>query len=190
MDAIVGFLPSPIKQLVRLMEYNGIRRTEAFQTRSADADKDGRYVRVWGKGGKWRIAPIEEPQLQKDIIEAKKTRPDGYLFPNLKTMLPYKDIRKQLKAAALKAGITQRVYNHLFRHSFATALVEEGENMAIIQELMGHADIKQTRDYIKLASNHTRRGASRLIDRNVANVAIPESQEQQCSMDYIIKLGV
>ncbi|MBV5330604.1 MAG: tyrosine-type recombinase/integrase, partial [Chlorobium sp.] len=158
MDAIVALLPYPIKQLVQLMEYNGCRRTEAFNIKSADADKDGKYVRIWGKGGKWRIAPVEEPQLQQDIKTAKEARPEGYLFPNLRTMKPYKDIRKSLKPAAIKAGVTQRIYNHLFRHSFATALVEEGENMAIIQELMGHADIKQTRDYIKLASSHTRRG--------------------------------
>ncbi|MDD2856998.1 MAG: tyrosine-type recombinase/integrase, partial [Desulfuromonadaceae bacterium] len=180
MDKIVALLPYPVKQLVQLMEYNGIRRTEAFTIKSVDADKDGKYIRIWGKGGKWRIAPVEEPQLQLDIIEAKKTRPEGYLFPNLRTGKnhgkPYKDIRKTLKAAAIKIGVTQRIYNHLFRHSFATALVEEGENMAIIQELMGHADIKQTRDYIKISSNHTRRGTARLIDRSVANVATPQNQ--------------
>lgn len=180
MDKIVALLPYPVKQLVQLMEYNGIRRTEAFTIRSEDADKDGRYIRIWGKGGKWRIAPIEEPELVQSIIEAKKARPDGYLFPHMRNGKfhgqPYKDIRKTLKAAALEAGITQRVYNHLFRHSFATALAEEGENMAIIQELMGHADIKQTREYTKITSSHTRRGAARLIDRNVANVNTDQSQ--------------
>ncbi|MBV5338139.1 MAG: tyrosine-type recombinase/integrase [Deltaproteobacteria bacterium] len=180
MDEIVALLKYPVKQLVQLMEYNGIRRTEAFTIKSADADKDGKYIRIWGKGGKWRIAPIEEPQLQKDIIEAKKARPDGYLFPNMRKgkfhLQPYKDIRKTLKAAAVKAGVTQRVYNHLFRHSFATALVEEGENMAIIQELLGHADIKQTREYTKVTSNHTRRGTARLIDRNPAITATDQNQ--------------
>jgi integrase/recombinase XerD len=171
MDAVVELLPYPIKQLVQLMEYNGMRRTEAFGILSADADKDGRYIRVKGKGGKWRVAPVELLQLQQDIIAAKKERPDSYLFPNLKTKLPYKDIRKPLKAAAIQAGVTQRIYNHLFRHSFATALVEEGENMAVIQELLGHADIKQTRDYIKVATSHTRRGTSKLIDRNPAKPA-------------------
>lgn len=190
MDAIVALLKYPVQQLVKLMEYNGIRRTEVFTIKSADADKSGKYIRIWGKGGKWRIAPIEEPQLQKDIIAAKKARPDGYLFPNLRTKLPYKDIRKSLKAAAVQAGVTQRVYNHLFRHSFATALVEEGENMAIIQELMGHADIKQTRDYIKLASSHTRRGAARLIDRTVANVATPKKRASKGKTKQTRKLGV
>lgn len=176
MDEVVKLLPYPIKQLVQLMEYNGFRRNEAFQLRSEDADKDGTYIKILGKGGKWRLAPIELIELQADIIAAKKDRPDGYLFPNMKSGKPYKDIRKQLKAAAVAAGVTQRVYNHLFRHSFATALVEEGENMAIIQELMGHADIKQTRDYIKIATSHTRRGTSRLVDRNVATVATTQNQ--------------
>lgn len=179
MDKIVNLLKYPVKQLVQLMEYNGIRRTEAFTIKSVDADQDGRYVRIWGKGGKWRIAPVEEPELQKEIVKAKQARPDGYLFPNLRKgkfhLKPYKDIRKTLKAAAVKAGVTQRVYNHLFRHSFATALVEEGENMGIIQELLGHADIKQTREYTKITSNHTRRGAARLIDRGTATTATAQS---------------
>lgn len=177
MDSILTWLPEPIKQLVQLMAYNGIRRTEAFKLRSEDADKDGTYIRVWGKGGKWRVAPVEEPQLQKDIAAAKKKNPNGYLFPNPQTQKPYKNINKSLQNAADKAGVTQRIYNHLFRHSFATALVEEGENMAVIQELMGHADIKQTRDYIKLATSHTRRGTARLIGRHVANVANDESSK-------------
>ncbi len=187
MDKIVALLPYPVKQLVQLMEYNGIRRTEAFTIRSEDADKDGRYIRIWGKGGKWRIAPIEEPELQQAIIDSKKARPDGYLFPNMRqgkfNLQPYKDIRKTLKAAAVKAGVTQRVYNHLFRHSFATALVEEGENMAIIQELMGHADIKQTRDYTKISTSHTRRGAAKLVGRNALDmpkdVAIVATEQAQ-----------
>lgn len=179
MDAIVNLLPYPIKQLVQLMEYNGLRKNEALRIRSEDADKDGTYVRIWGKGGKWRIAPIEEPQLQKDIADAKKQRPDGYLFPNMRGDRgnPYTDIRNPLKKAATQAGVTQRVYNHLFRHSFATALVEEGENMAIIQELMGHADIKQTRGYTKIATSHTRRGAAKLVDRNPAKPATAEIQQ-------------
>ncbi len=176
MDKIAALLPYPIKQLVQLMEYNGLRRNEALQIKSQDAAKDGSYIRIWGKGGKWRVAPIELPELQERIKGAKKVRPNGYLFPNLKTMLPYKDIKDQLKDAAIKAGVEQRVYNHLLRHSFATALVEGGENLAVIQELMGHADIKQTRDYIKLVTSHTRKGAARLVDRNVAKVATENSQ--------------
>ena len=171
MDAIVDLLPYPIKQLIQLMEYNGIRRTEAFTILSVDSDQDGKYIRIWGKGGKWRIAPVELVELQQSIIDAKKKRPDGYLFPNLKTGKPYKDIRKTLATAAKKAGVSQRVYNHLFRHSFATELVEQGENLAVIQELLGHADISQTRDYLKIATRHTRKGAARLIDRDVATVA-------------------
>ena len=176
MDKIVALLPYPIKQLVQLMEYNGLRRNEAMNLKSIDAAKDGSYVRVWGKGGKWRVAPIELKELQERIKGAKKVRPSGYLFPNLKTMLPYKDIRRQLKSAVEKAEVSQRVYNHLFRHSFATALVEGGENLAVIQELMGHADIKQTRNYIKLVTSHTRRGAAKLVDRDVAKVATHNSK--------------
>jgi integrase len=56
-------------------------------------------------------------------------------------------LQKAIKIAADRAGITKRVSTHIFRHSFATHLLEDGINIRIVQELMGHADVKTTEIY-------------------------------------------
>ena len=56
-------------------------------------------------------------------------------------------LQKAIKTAAVRAGITKRVSTHTFRHSFATHLLEDAVNIRIVQELMGHADVKTTEIY-------------------------------------------
>ena len=56
-------------------------------------------------------------------------------------------LQKAVKIAVDRAGITKRVGTHTFRHSFATHLLEDGVNIRVVQELMGHADVKTTEIY-------------------------------------------
>ena len=60
-------------------------------------------------------------------------------------------VSKRLKAAAREAGITKRIYPHLLRHSFATHLLEQGTDIKIVKELMGHNNIKTTERYVHIA---------------------------------------
>ena len=56
-------------------------------------------------------------------------------------------LQKAVKIAVDRAGITKRVGTHTFRHSFGTHLLEDGVNIRVVQELMGHADVKTTEIY-------------------------------------------
>jgi site-specific recombinase XerD len=56
-------------------------------------------------------------------------------------------LQKAVKTAADRAGLTKRVGCHTFRHSFATHMLENGVNIRVVQELMGHADVKTTEIY-------------------------------------------
>ena len=56
-------------------------------------------------------------------------------------------LQKAIKIAVDRAGITKRVSAHTFRHSFATHLLEDGINIRVVQELLGHADVKTTEIY-------------------------------------------
>jgi site-specific recombinase XerD len=56
-------------------------------------------------------------------------------------------LQKAVKIAVARAGITKRVGTHTLRHSFATHLLEDGVNIRVVQELMGHADVKTTEIY-------------------------------------------
>jgi integrase/recombinase XerD len=175
LETVINLLPPPIKHLVQLMSFNGLRKSEAFQIRSIQADTEGKLIRVLGKGGKWRMAPVELPDLQNAIKEEKKKRPTGYLFPNPATGKPYTDIRRTLKNAAAEAGITKPVYNHLCRHSFATAMVGQGVNLRIIQGLLGHSDLKMVEAYTHLNDNMLRTGTATLV----AKVATPQTRTRK-----------
>jgi site-specific recombinase XerD len=56
-------------------------------------------------------------------------------------------LQKAVKIAVHRAGITKRVGTHTLRHSFATHLLEDGVNIRVVQDLMGHADVKTTEIY-------------------------------------------
>lgn len=186
MNAVIKHLQPPFKHLVQLMAFNGLRKSEAFQMRSIQAEKNGSMIRVLGKGNKWRMAPIELPDLRKAIAAEKKKRPDGYLFPNPATKKPYVDIRPHLKKAALAAGITKPVYNHLCRHSFATAMIVQNVNLRVIQGLLGHADLKMVQTYTHLADETLRTGTASLV----AKVAKPKPRTNKASTAKKPKLGV
>lgn len=190
LQAIIDNLKAPFKHLVQLMAYNGLRKSEAFGLRCIQADKNGTTLRVLGKGNKWRLAPIELADLRQAIAASKKDNPDGYLFPNPRTKEPYTDIRKPLAAAAKLAGIEKPVYNHLCRHSFATALVAKGVNLRVIQGLLGHADLKMVQTYTHLADDMLRQGASALIPKIVATVATPQTRTTKGRKRKKGKLGV
>ena len=61
---------------------------------------------------------------------------------------------QEAKAAAQEAGITKRIYPHLLRHSFATHLLEQGTDIKIVKELMGHNNIKTTERYVHIADTY------------------------------------
>ena len=71
---------------------------------------------------------------------------------------------KKLKEIAVEAGITKRVYPHLFRHSFATHLLEQGTDLGVIKELLGHNNIKTTEMYVHIADTYKSKIRSPLDD--------------------------
>ena len=63
-------------------------------------------------------------------------------------------VSKRLKATALEAGITKRVNPHLIRYSFATHLIEQGTDLKVVKELLGHNNIKTTEMYVHITNTY------------------------------------
>ena len=75
----------------------------------------------------------------------------GFVFINHKTGKPITSIRKSLQNLAESAGIKERVYPHLLRHSAATQMIAEGSDIRKVQGFLGHQDITMTQKYTHIA---------------------------------------
>lgn len=166
---IISQMSGDMQIIVSLMGLCGLRRNEALTLTAQQVDCAGRILRIYGKGGKWRMAPVEATGIMVRLEQLCKERPTGPLFISPRTGRAWVDIRKQIGSAAIKAGITKHVTPHLFRHSFATALLNGGSDIRVIQELLGHSELATTQGYTQVADTIKRAETSKLV-ANVANM--------------------
>ncbi|OMQ07519.1 hypothetical protein BXO87_02140 [Bacillus sp. GZB] len=133
----------------------GGRVAEVAALRVEDIDFEGRYIRLRGKGSKERDNPIHEScvKLIQQYIEDRGIT-SGFLFPHRfdkSRHVTREAIFLNIKNIAEKAGIDKNLVSpHVFRHSFATHLLDNGCDMAIVQEFLGHEDISTTKIYAKV----------------------------------------
>lgn len=117
------------------------------------AKRERTLIRVrQGKGRKDRYTLLSKPLVRKLTEYTKLYKPQEWLFERYKGE-PFTEsiVSKKLKEAAKEAGITKRVYPHLLRHSFATHLIEQGTDLKIVKELLGHNQLKTTEMYVHIA---------------------------------------
>ncbi len=113
-----------------------------------EADLDAGYGEVYlpeALARKYRNAATE--YRWQYVFPAKKLSKDPRSDVFRRHHVLESGLQKAVKVAGDRAGITKRVSTHIFRHSFATHLLEDGVNIRIVQELMGHADVKTTEIY-------------------------------------------
>lgn len=141
--------------LVQLLYASGLRVSElvALQTNDFEFDDNLGWVRA-GKGGKDRMF-IYPKELGEKIQQHVKKRniQSSYVFPgkNGNKMTP-RNVQKIISDAAKRAGISKTLTPHKLRHSFATHLLESGNDVRIIQELLGHSNLQTTQVYTKVTS--------------------------------------
>ena len=145
--------------LVTLFYASGLRVSEALHLRVEDLEiKDAiAWVRS-GKGGKDRMVILGEhlvTDLAKYLKKAKIR--SGYLFPGSNGKpLTARNAQQIVARAAKKARLTKNVTPHTLRHSFATHLREAGNDLRMIQELLGHASIQTTEIYTHVSAEEKR----------------------------------
>ncbi|MBW7995302.1 MAG: site-specific tyrosine recombinase XerD [Candidatus Glassbacteria bacterium] len=153
------------RALIELMYGTGMRVSEVVGLRLEDIRFTEALVIVFGKGGKERVVPLGELALAAlgEYIAIERPLLDkggggASVFLNRRGGRPVTrmGIWKILQKYARLAGIESRVYPHVFRHSFATHLVENGADLRVVQEMLGHADISTTKIYSHLSSDTLR----------------------------------
>ncbi|MHC1696863.1 MAG: tyrosine-type recombinase/integrase [Geobacteraceae bacterium] len=150
-NAIIAAMEPEYLPILLVLVDAGLRRAEALTLTADQVDLRRRVILVRGKGGKTRVMPITTARLFNSLKAALEQKKKGLLFANPKTGEPYHSIRKPLQRAAEKAGIDQRLYHHLFRHTFGTTAIAGGLSPKAVQDMMGHVSMQTTDQYIHLA---------------------------------------
>ncbi len=144
------------KLILKLLYSSGLRVSELVNLTSKDLDfsQNIGWVRK-GKGGKDRVFKIAE-SLSKQLQKYISKNPGNFIFSEKEPMSP-RNVQLLIKTAAKKANINKKVTPHTLRHSFATHLLENGVDIRMIQELLGHSDLSTTQIYAHVSTEQLRK---------------------------------
>ncbi len=148
------------KAMLELLYATGTRISELLNLELNNIDFDECIIRVIGKGKKDRIIPIGNSALHYLNLYIKeyrsfilKTKQSNYVFINNNGgKLSRQGFFKILKQIACKSGINKDISPHVLRHSFATYLLNNGADLRVIQELLGHENLVTTEIYSHLGN--------------------------------------
>lgn len=161
------------KLIVELLYACGLRVSELCSLQVKSVDLAGGYLRVLGKGGKERLIPLGDVSatvVKRYLLETSladedplliRLQGDGALF---KTPLNRREVWQRVRD--MKHIIGREVSPHTFRHSFATHLLENGADLRVVQELLGHSDIATTQIYTQISKRHVKLAHQQVFDQN------------------------
>jgi integrase/recombinase XerC len=158
-----GPLAARDRAIMELFYSSGLRLDELVRLDLRDLDLTDRTVRVLGKGGKTRILPVGRKALEalrlwfRDRSSVAGPTETAVFVAKNGTRLQHRAVQRRIAYWARRKGLPARVYPHLFRHSFATHLLESSKDLRGVQELLGHADISTTQIYTHLDFAHLAR---------------------------------
>lgn len=152
------------RAILELLYATGMRVSELINLKEADLHTDLKIIRVLGKGSKERLVPVTDFALNwldkylknvRDPALLKKGVACDFLFLNnragqLTRQAVWQSIKKYSKLAKIDKDITP----HTLRHTFATHLLENGADLRVVQEILGHSDISTTQIYTNLSQKH------------------------------------
>ena len=150
LDMIFNQLNEKSKLLVKLIYAAGLRVSEIVALKITDLEFEDQHGWVRnGKGGKDRLFVIPEQLIigLKKYLKKRKVESE-YLFPGREgKQMTTRNVQKIVSTAVKNAAIAKGITPHKLRHSFATHLLEKGNDVRIIQELLGHANLQTTQIY-------------------------------------------
>ncbi len=151
----------------------GLRGNEAKTLTWENVDLNRGYLTVIGKGNKQRIVPLHD--TARRALESLE-RTGKFVFTSPRSGRPIVDVRKAIARAAKKAELKRHITPHLLRHSFATHLLEGGQDIRKIQALLGHAEISTTEIYTHVALSELEKSTRLLEPDNVVRMSLEEKR--------------
>ncbi|HSV30518.1 MAG TPA: site-specific tyrosine recombinase XerD [Atribacteraceae bacterium] len=167
--------PNGIRDLaiLELLYSSGLRVSEVIAIEHSHIDMENGMLRLWGKGFKERIVPFGEEAKKalsdyriesRPILAGRKTVKAFFLNSSGRP-LTRQGIWGLVKKYARLSGIEKTVTPHVFRHTFATHLLENGADLRIVQEFLGHSDISTTQIYTHVSRTILRETYHRVFPR-------------------------
>lgn len=144
--------------VIELLFATGMRISELCSLKTESIDLKSSNVLIYGKGAKERILQIGNPAVLKALSLYQETFKEeiavcGYFFVNrLQHKLSDQSVRFMIDRYAKLAGIEQHITPHMFRHSFATLLLEQDVDIRYIQRMLGHSSISTTEIYTHVSN--------------------------------------
>lgn len=147
------------KTMFSLLYASGLRVSELANLKWRDIDLSNQIVHVIGKGDKERIVPFYKGVVS--LLKEYKLRywtsyalagEEHVFLSNRKKPMTVRGIQFLMQQHADKIGFRMKVHPHMFRHSFATHLLDNGADMRIVQELLGHASLSTTQIYTHVSN--------------------------------------
>lgn len=156
------------RTILELLWATGMRISELSGLNFGDLNLENNEIRVFGKGSKERIILVTDRAknyLERYIETARPLIPKGFPVPpqdenspvfinNTGYRLQARTIRNVINEVVEKISLPKHVTPHVFRHSFATHLIENGADLRVVQELLGHASISNTQIYTHVSTQH------------------------------------
>lgn len=156
------------RAILELLWASGMRVSELSNLNFGNLNLENNEITVFGKGAKERIILITDrakSYLEKYIEYARPLVAKGYDVPTVNDESPVfinktgyrlqtRMIRNVINEIVEKIELPKKVTPHMFRHSFATHLIENGADLRVVQELLGHASISNTQIYTHISMQH------------------------------------
>lgn len=144
------------RALFELMYASGLRVSEVVNLKLEDIDFQDHILRITGKGDKQRLVPFYDLAKQRllDYVEHvrgkwMKGAKHSYVFINQRgKQLTSRGVQYRMEIAAQRCQLHVHIHPHMFRHSFATHLLDNGADLRVVQELLGHASLSTTQIYV------------------------------------------
>ena len=145
--------------MIEMCYYCGLRVSELCNLKIEDINFTALHLKVLGKGSKERIVPFSEELASYLTLylqrREKIVNPFVFVHQNGKRV-SRQYLFLEIKKYALKQGIKKNIHPHLFRHTFATNLLENGANLRQVQALLGHKNIETTEIYTHVSKKKER----------------------------------
>ena len=148
------------RAILELLYSSGLRLAELTDLNLGDVDVADATVRVTGKGNKDRIVPVGRAALSalRRWLKSRAALADvdetAMFVSKRGSRISKRNVQARVEHWAKIQGIDTRVYPHLFRHSFASHVLESSQDLRGVQELLGHANISTTQVYTHLDFQH------------------------------------